>query len=222
MREKQRKLQLPEKLRWSHNEWYRRWLLRQLPSQVGSALDVGCGLGDLARSINAEEVTAIDASARMIERARATSDDVRWIHGDVLTQELGRYDVVTAEASLHHLPLREGLTRLAELTKPGGLLIVIGLYKMATPADRAMELVTLPANALVGLAKALNGTGGKPHDAEMPVVMTAPALPEIRAVAAEITPGARIRRHVFWRYSLVWRAPKFISSTNDFGLSSDV
>lgn len=208
MREKQRKLQLPERLRWDHNAWYRRWLLRQLPSRAGSALDVGCGLGDLARSLRADEVTAIDASARMIERASATSERVRWIHGDVLTYDLGRYDVVTAEASLHHLPLREGLTRLAELTQPGGLLIVVGLYMTATRADRAMELVTLPANAIVGLAKAVSGTGGKPHDAEMPVVMTAPTLPEIRAAAAEIVPGARIRRHLFWRYSLVWRAPE--------------
>lgn len=208
MRRKQRRLQLPEKLRWNHNEWYRRWLLRQLPSRVESALDVGCGLGDLARSINADQVTAIDASARMIERASATSQRIEWIHGDVLTHDLGRYDVVTAEASLHHLPLREGLTRLAGLTKPGGLLIVVGLYMTATKSDRAMELVTLPANAVVGIAKAINGTGGKPHDTEMPVVMTAPTLPEIRAAAAEIVPGARIRRHVFWRYSLVWRAPE--------------
>ncbi len=179
-----------------------------MPSRVESALDVGCGLGDLARSINAGHVTAIDASERMIEWASATSDRITWIHGDVLTHDLGRYDVVTAEASLHHLPLREGLTRLAELTRPGGTLIVIGLYMMSTNADRAMELVTLPANAIVGVAKALNGTGGTPHDSEMPVVMTAPMLPEIRAVAAEITPGARIRRHVFWRYSLVWHAPE--------------
>ena len=208
MRRKQRKLQLPEKLRWNHNEWYRRWLLRQLPSRVESALDVGCGLGDLARSLKADRVTAIDASARMIERASATSDRITWIHGDVPTHDLGRHDLVTAEASLHHLPLREGLTRLAELTKPGGTLIIIGLYLTATPADMAMELVTLPANAVVGLAKAINGTGGKPHDTEMPMVMTAPTLPEIRAAAAEIVPGARIRRHLFWRYSQVWRAPE--------------
>lgn len=208
MREKQRKLQLPEKLRWNHNEWYRRRLLRQLPSGAETALDVGCGLGDLARSLPARQVTAIDASARMIERARATSARVNWIHGNVLTHELGRYDIVTAEASLHHLPLREGLARLAALTKPGGLLIVIGLYLTSTRADHAMELVTLPANAIVGLVKAVKGTGGKPHDTEMPMVMTAPTLPEIRAAAAEIVPGARVRRHLFWRYSLVWRAPE--------------
>ncbi|SDH10932.1 Methyltransferase domain-containing protein [Lentzea fradiae] len=201
-------LQLPERLRWDHNAWYRRWLLRQLPSGAGSALDVGCGLGALARSVDAREVTAIDASARMIERASATSDRVRWVHGDVLTHDLGRYDVVTAEASLHHLPLREGLARLAALTAPGGLLVVVGLYRLSTPADRAVEAFTLPANAVVGLAKAVRGTGGKPHDPEMPMVMTAPTLPEIRAAAAEIVPGARVRRRVFWRYSLVWRAPE--------------
>ncbi|MEU3647218.1 class I SAM-dependent methyltransferase [Lentzea sp. NPDC034063] len=208
VRQQPRKLQLPEKLRWNHNEWYRRWLLRQLPSGVDSALDVGCGLGDLARSLKAREVTAIDANARMIERASAGSDRVNWIHGDVLTHDLGRYDVVTAEASLHHLPLREGLVRLAELTKPGGTLVVIGLYLTATRSDRAMEFVTLPANAVVGLVKAINGTGGNPHDAEMPMVMTAPTLPEIRAAAAEIVPGACVRRHLFWRYSMVWHAPE--------------
>ncbi|MET9229842.1 class I SAM-dependent methyltransferase [Lentzea sp. NPDC003310] len=209
MREKPRRLELPEILRWDHNAWYRRWLLRQLPSRAGSALDVGCGLGALARSIEAREVTAIDASARMIERASATSDEVRWIHGDVLTCELGRFDVVTAEASLHHLPLLEGLTRLAGLTAPGGTLVVVGLYRAATWADRAMELVTLPANALVGLGKFLRGSREQPHDPEMPVVTTAPTLPEIRAAAAGIVPGARIRRRLFWRWSLVWHAPEF-------------
>lgn len=199
--------QLPEPLRWDHNAWYRRWLLRQLPSGAASALDVGCGLGDLARSVQAREVTAIDASARMIERASAAGDRVRWIHGDVFTHDLGRYDVVTSEASLHHLPLREGLARLAGLTAPGGLLVVVGLYRASTPADLAMEAVSLPANAVVGLVKAVRGAGGKPHDPEMPIVMDAPTLPEIRAAAAEIVPGARIRRRLFWRYSLVWRAP---------------
>jgi SAM-dependent methyltransferase len=208
VRAKPLKLQLPEKLWWDHNAWYRRWLLRQLPSRARSALDVGCGHGVLARSIPADEVTAIDASARMIELASATSSRVRWVHGDVLTHDLGRYDVVTAEASLHHLPLHEGLRRLAGLTAPGGTLVVVGLYLTATPADWVVEAVALPANAVVGLAKAVAGTAGKPYDVDMPVVMDAPALSEIRAAAAEIVPGARIRRHLFWRYSMVWHAPE--------------
>jgi threonine dehydrogenase-like Zn-dependent dehydrogenase len=133
---------------------------------------------------------------------------VRWVHGDVLTHDLGRYDVVTAEASLHHLPLRAGLARLAALTRPGGRLVVVGLYSAATRADLAVEVVALPANAVVGLAKWVTGGRTGPHDPEMPVVWTAPTLAEIRAAAREITPGARVRRHLFWRYSLVWDAPE--------------
>jgi hypothetical protein len=32
-------------------------------------------------------------------------------------------------------------------------------------------------------------------------------LEEIRRVADEVLPGAIVRRHLFWRYSLVWRKP---------------
>ncbi|MGZ3147607.1 class I SAM-dependent methyltransferase [Lentzea chajnantorensis] len=202
------RLSLPERLRWDHNAWYRRWLLRQLPSGAGSALDVGCGLGDLARSVDARSVTAIDANERMVERASATSTRVRWVHGDVLTHDLGRFDVVTAEASLHHLPLREGLARLAGLTAPGGRLVVVGLYSLATKAELVVEAVALPANALVGIAKWATGQRTGAHDSEMPVVWTAPTLAEIRAAARESTPGARVRRRLFWRYTLVWDAPE--------------
>jgi hypothetical protein len=40
---------------------------------------------------------------------------------------------------------------------------------------------------------------------------TAPAthtLAEIRRVAAREVPDSTIRRHLFWRYSLVFRAPR--------------
>ena len=32
-------------------------------------------------------------------------------------------------------------------------------------------------------------------------------LRQVRAVCARVLPGAEIRRHLFWRYSLVWRKP---------------
>ena len=47
-----------------------------------------------------------------------------------------------------------------------------------------------------------------------PESMTAPTAPareslaEISAHAADLLPGARIRRRLFWRYSLVYDAPR--------------
>jgi hypothetical protein len=32
-----------------------------------------------------------------------------------------------------------------------------------------------------------------------------PTMKEVRALCAETLPGARIRKHLLWRYSVVWR-----------------
>ncbi|WP_157117084.1 hypothetical protein [Nocardia vaccinii] len=68
-------------------------------------------------------------------------------------------------------------------------------------------MVTVAANLVVGTLK-------HPRAAqELPVEMTAPVTParetlaEIRRAAAECLPGARIRRRLFWRYSLVYDRP---------------
>ena len=45
----------------------------------------------------------------------------------------------------------------------------------------------------------------KPADAEAtPVAPAADTLPEIRAAARSLLPGARIRRRLVCRYTLVW------------------
>jgi SAM-dependent methyltransferase len=209
--------QLPAYLSWDHNAHYHRWLLRQLPNAPARALDAGCGTGALASRIaeRAERVDAVDLSAAMIERARALrphAATVRWLSGDLLDPDLPLapegYDAVTAMSSLHHLPLNAGLARLTSLVRPGGVLIVVGLYRIATPVDYAFEAIRQPANAVMGMVLALRGRAGKPHDTGMPVRDAQATLADIRATARELAPGARIRRRVFWRYTLVWHRPR--------------
>jgi SAM-dependent methyltransferase len=47
----------------------------------------------------------------------------------------------------------------------------------------------------------------QPYDPGLPMRAPQDSLAEIAAAARQITPGARIRRRVFWRYTLVWRRP---------------
>ncbi|HEY1641037.1 MAG TPA: class I SAM-dependent methyltransferase [Streptosporangiaceae bacterium] len=208
--------QLPASLLWDHNAHYHRWLLRQLPAAPDQVLDAGCGAGQLTASLaqRARRVDAVDAAPAMIERARTLwpgAAAVRWIGGDLLDPDLplaaGGYDAVTAVSSLHHLPLRPGLRRLASLVRPGGVLAVVGLYRLATPADFAFEAVRPPANAVAGAVLALRGRAGKPHETGMPVRDAADSLPDIRAAARDLTPGAQVRARLFWRYTLLWRRP---------------
>ena len=189
---------------WSHNDHYRRWVLRQVPPGAGRALDVGCGTGGLVRALAAvvPEVTGIDPDPRVVALAGPGCRV-----GDLLSVPAGpAYDLVTAVAVVHHLPAAAALAHLRALLRPGGRLAVVGCYRASTPADHLVGLVAVPANLLVGLAR-------RRHAAAARVAMsatTAPpreTLPELRALAARILPGARLHRRLFWRYTLTWTAP---------------
>ncbi|MEU2374820.1 class I SAM-dependent methyltransferase [Streptomyces misionensis] len=195
---------------WDHNAHFHPWLLRQLPRRSGRALDVGCGAGELARKLagRAERVTGIDADPEILERAREAGGavaDVEYILGaapDGLPP--GPYDVITCVAVLHHLPFADALTRFRRELAPGGTLVVVGCAR----DEDVRGMVSLALNPLFGLVKNRGRAAVR-----RPVAMTAPTrrpemtFSEIAAQARRLLPGARLRRRLFWRYTLVWHAP---------------
>lgn len=58
---------------WSHNDFYHRWLLRQLPARLPRTIDVGCGIGNLVLAISqrADVSEGIDADPAVIAAACA-------------------------------------------------------------------------------------------------------------------------------------------------------
>ncbi|WP_432570109.1 class I SAM-dependent methyltransferase [Kineococcus sp. SYSU DK005] len=206
---------------WDHNAHHHRWIERQLPARIGTALDVGCGTGELARRLSARagHVTGLDVDPASIETARRLTrgqdngqdrgrGEVDFYCEDLLSADLpGGYDVITALAVLHHLPLEPALSRLRDLLAPGGTLVVLGLYREQTPSDHLLSTAAIPANLLVGTVKTLQRGSSRP-----PIAMSAPTAPastslrEIREVARRQVPGAVLRRHLFWRYSLRYTA----------------
>ncbi|MFF1336755.1 class I SAM-dependent methyltransferase [Streptomyces sp. NPDC058290] len=197
---------------WDHNAHYHRWILRQLPGRFDRALDVGSGSGDLARLLagRAGAVDAVDADAAIVARARQlTAQDapVAFSVGDALTElPPGPYDVITCLATIHHLPFGEALRLFRRHLAPGGTLVVVGLAQAQTPGDHLLGAAAIPLNAALGWIK------NKGRTAPRPPSMTAPTRPAgmgFRAVVREagaVLPGARLRRRLFWRYTLVWRA----------------
>jgi SAM-dependent methyltransferase len=185
---------------WSHNDHYRPWVLRQVPPGARRALDVGCGTGALLRALGDVVPVAegIDRDERVAALAGAR------VAGLLDLPPAPAYDLVTAVAVLHHLPLVPALERLRALVRPGGRLVVVGCYRASTPADHAVGLLAVPANLLVGL---LRSPGPAPAGMSAPVAPATGTLPEIRAASQALLPGARIRRRLFWRYTLVWTAP---------------
>jgi SAM-dependent methyltransferase len=90
-----------------------------LPAPPARVLEIGAGDGELAR-ILAEGGYAMIA----IDPEPATAD-VRAVALHELDEPAGAVDAPVPVVSLHHVePLRESLRRLAELLKPGGVLVV--------------------------------------------------------------------------------------------------
>ena len=197
---------------WSHNDFYHRWLLRQLPDRLPRTIDVGCGTGNLVLAISqrADIAEGIDvdqaAIATACARAQARPNAVFAVRNLLDMPVDGHYDAVTAVAVVHHLPLTEALAKMRSLAAPGGRIVIIGCYRAATTTDHLVGLAAVPVNMIMGLLKSADAIDAR-------VAMSAPTanpqhtLTEIRQTAARVLPSARIRRRLFWRYSLTYSAP---------------
>jgi SAM-dependent methyltransferase len=202
---------------WDHNRHYHGWLLAQVPRGCGDALEVGCGSGAFARALagRARRVLALDLSPEMIRVARAHAPpraNLEYRVADAAETELPheRFDCIASLATLHHLAPRDALARLRDALRPGGVLLVLDLVSDPGPGGLARSALAVAASGLVRLAR--NGRQREPRAlreawAEHVRGERYPTLEEARALACELLPGARVRRHLFWRYSIVWRKP---------------
>ncbi|MGI5423963.1 class I SAM-dependent methyltransferase [Streptomyces sp. CA-179760] len=195
---------------WDHNAHFHRWILRQRPARVGSALDVGCGSGDLARLLatRAAQVHGIDADPAITARARELTPataPVTYAVADAPTGlPDGPYDVITCVAVLHHLPFKQTLKALRDRLAPGGTLVVVGLSREETPIDHVLGIASIPLNIVMALVKNRGRRAARPASMTAPTRPADMTFPEILREARAVLPGARLRRRLFWRYTLVW------------------
>ena len=194
--------------RWNHNLHYHPVIFDALPANgCTRALDVGCGEGTLTRRLRSlvPDVTGIDPDEASIALARShpRSGDITYLVGDVLSYpfEPESFDLVTAVAALHHMDAGVALARIRDLLAPGGVLAVIGLARSNLPADIPIEVVAAIAHRWHSSRK---GLWEQPSPTVWPPPETYRAM---RRVAHRVLPGARYRRHLVWRFSLVWAKP---------------
>jgi SAM-dependent methyltransferase len=190
--------------RWNHNIHYHDVLLDSFPNDANAVLDVGCGVGTLTRSLlgKARRIVGIDLDESSITLARAAGcGNVEYIVGDFLSYpfEPESFDCVLSVAMLHHVDFEVGLRRMRELAKPGGIIGVIGLACDVSVTDYALGVLGLVSSWILSVK---NGYWEHPS----PTVWPPPeSWGSVRRIAARELPGVRFRRHLLWRYSLIWR-----------------
>lgn len=194
--------------RWNLNTHHHPVLLDAVPANATTALDVGSGDGVLAFDLAALglDVTGIDVDEASVRRANddpESSSRTTFVEGDVFTHpfEAGSFDFVTSNAMLHHVDARDGLARMAELVRPGGVVAIVGFATASTLADRARAV----SGSLLMRIQVVRGRY-REHHAPMrwPPPMT---MEEMLSLADEVMPGATFRPELGSRYSLVWRRP---------------
>jgi SAM-dependent methyltransferase len=91
---------------------------------------------------------------------------ITFLNGDVLTRSFqpGSFDSVVAVATLHHLPLRNALERFRDLLRSGGVLVIVGLYRIATPVDYLFSAVALPISWAIRFSRGEEEVGAPLQD----------------------------------------------------------
>jgi SAM-dependent methyltransferase len=185
----------------NHNDFYHPYLLRQVPANCRRALDVGCGTGGFARQLatRAAHVDAVDRSAEMISAAEP-APNVSFVQADITDLTLEPYDFISCIASIHHLPFGPAVTQLRDALTPGGVLAILGLSRY-TLSHLGIDLIAFWPNKVRQLQAALRTPEPR---TPAPVMNAQLSMSEIRAQARTLLPGARIRQHLYWRYSLIY------------------
>lgn len=181
------------------------WLLRQLPAQRGRALEIGCGAGTVASRLAAafDRVEAIDFSPAMIAEARRrTASSIDFACADLfdwLRDRPAAYDCIVTITTLHHVDLAAALRAMARSLKPGGRLLVLDVMEQRNPIINAVAFAAgfRPTNWKLRHAFRRHGRNE-----------TYLTIGEARRIAAEVLPGAEVRAHLFWRYSIIWTASR--------------
>jgi 2-polyprenyl-3-methyl-5-hydroxy-6-metoxy-1,4-benzoquinol methylase len=195
----------PNRDYWNHNTAYHPWLIDIATQLGGDVLDVGCGDGLFAQRLApvSRSVTAIDPDPAAIRRA--TKRLAKCGHVAVSREAFDnfqsghrKFDLITFVASLHHMDLRASLAKARDLLTPHGEIAVVGISANKSVRDWVWAVMCVPPTRL--------GSWWHSETRDVGVVVTNPreGLDDVRRVAADILPGASVRRALYYRYLLRW------------------
>jgi ubiquinone/menaquinone biosynthesis C-methylase UbiE len=199
---------------WNHNAHYHDYLMKKVPARCKAALEIGCGTGAFSRLLaeRSEQVIALDLSPQMIRMAKERSKqhpNINFEVADAIARDFpdGGFDCIVSIATLHHLPTEAMMRKIKRMLKAGGTFIGLDLFRAEGLSDVLANAVALPANIALRFIKA--GRLREPLEmrlawAEHGKTDTYMTMTEVREISADIFPGAEVKKHLFWRYSITW------------------
>ena len=196
---------------WSHNDHFHSWIMANLPVHRQTALDVGCGRGELLAVLAPvfEDVVGTDRDSQMRGQAASRCAGLPnvTINDKDLTQLAGPFDLVTMVAVLHHLTIDETLREVRRVLAPGGRFLVVGLAPPRGPRDHLWDLASTVTNPLIGYVKHPWPSHAGPHPPPFPVADPTLPFEEVRQHVDDVMPGAVMRHRLGFRHTIAWTMP---------------
>jgi SAM-dependent methyltransferase len=158
---------------------------------------------------------AIDLSSEMIRVARPRSsqfENLEFELADVMTWDFpqSHFDCIFSIATLHHLDQHELLPKIKDALRPRGVLVILDLVESNGLTERMLDVVALGVSPSLRLIH--NGRLKPPREVRKAWEQHGKhdhysTIKQMRALANEMLPGASVKRHLLWRYTLVYQKP---------------
>ena len=114
-------------------------------TKTNKILDLGCGGGWLSKILSSRgyNVTGIDASATLINTARKSCAEAKFIVGDCMRLPFPdqSFDCIIGSAILHHLDSYKALTECRRVISPGGILLLMEPNKINPTAALGRKIL---------------------------------------------------------------------------------
>jgi SAM-dependent methyltransferase len=197
---------------WSHNDHFHSWIIANLPEPCRTALDVGCGRGELVAALAPHVAQVIGADVDEAMREQATRRCAGWsnvtITDDPWTETAGAFDLVTMIAVLHHLDVAQALREVRRLLTPGGRFLAVGLAPPRTVQDYLWDVASMVTNPVIGYVKHPWPETAAAELPPFPVRDPTVSFDELRLLLDEVMPGAVIRHRLAFRHTIAWTKPR--------------
>lgn len=203
---------------WNHNSHYHHFLLKQLPLKCKNILDIGCGTGEFSRLLakRADRVIAIDLSPNMIKVAKGKSQqypNIDFQVTDILQWDFPaeKFDVIVSIATVHHLPVEKLLPKLKAALKPGGKLVILDLLEHENLTDILSDIIAVPLNWFFQTIRNRDiQLSSEAAEAMREHLLTDEylTLSQAKEIYTTLLKKSKVRKHLFWRYSVVWEKPQ--------------
>ena len=203
---------LPDK--WDHNQQYQNYMLKRVKTPCHLALDIGCGTGEFSKILTqkCDKVIGIDVAPKMIEMAkeRNASSSIEYLLSDAdtfLEKNENTFDTIVSIAAFHHMDYHKMLVQCKKALKPGGFLVIQDLYKENTLTFMLLSLIGTIVNPFFMLVK--NGHLWVSKEERSVWAMHSDddiynTIKEISSMANKVLGEFDLKRHLFWRYTLIY------------------